>query len=139
MGAARAHVESGVALYNVGELEQLAERYADNAVEINPRGSFTGRQAILERLRRESTAFADPRITPVRWTEAGETVILNTSGPQRTPGRCRCRTVPSCRPPGGGLTLAAVSVFCVVDGTTTQNRTYYDQLPLLTQLGLLTP
>lgn len=137
MGEVREQWDASVALFNAGEIEKMAEGYADDAVLIIPRGTYTGREAILEQVRAESAAFPDRQIRTINCTEAGDTFVAEyevtgtNTGPWTMPDGT---PVP---PTGRPVTVRAVSVLTMVDGKLKENRQYYDRLPLMVAMGLL--
>lgn len=137
MSVIRDQWEAAVARLNAGQVEQIAEGYADDALWITPRGTYTGREAIRERLAAEFAAFPDQQIKTVRCTEEGDTFVVEYevtgthTGPWPMPDG---RLLP---PTGKQVAFPLVSVFSHLDGKITEHRMYYDRLTTTIQLGLL--
>lgn len=137
MGALREVWDAGVAMYNSGQVEQLGEGYTDDAVWITPRETYTGREAIFERVRTDLAAFPDRQIKTVRCTEEGDTFVAEYdfvgthTGPWPMPDGSQLP------PTGRQVTLPTASVFSFVDAKITEHRMYYDRLSIMIQLGLI--
>lgn len=110
---------------------------AEDAVDITPRGKNTGREAISERLHGERLAFPDKRLTLRHLTVEGDTAVMEChfaathSGPLPMPDGTQLP------PTGQHVTFSVVIVSEMHEGLTTEVRTYFDQLPMLMQLGVV--
>lgn len=139
MGAARQLVEEAVRHYNAGSVRELLSTYTEDAVEILPNGTFTGRQAIGERLQDHFRAFPGTQMRPVRWVEDGDTVVLEYEWLATHAGPLRLPDGSELAPTGVQVTVPVVSLFRVVDGKGVEHRLYLDQLPLMMQIGPVAP
>lgn len=137
MGALRELWEAGVDGYNAGKVEQLADGYADDAVWITPRGTYTGREAIMEEFRGEFAAFPDRQIKTVRCTEEGDTFVVEYEWVGTHTGPWPMADGSQLPPTGRQVTFTAANFMSVVDGKITELRQYYDRLPVMMQMGLL--
>lgn len=139
MGKAREHVEKGVELWNNGDLDNMRTRWAADGVEVSPLGTLTGVDAIVDGYRLNLIAFPNRRVTALSWVEDGDTVVVEGewsgthSGPLTLPHGSE---VP---PTGHQLMFRLVAVFEVRDAKTVSHRIYFDQLPVMMQLGLVAP
>jgi len=138
MGRARQLIEQAIELFNAGDLERLTPMYAEDAVEITPRGQFQGRTAIGERLRAERAAFPDQHMKPLVWVEEGDTVVVEYTWTGTHTGPAPLPDGAVLPPTGEQLTLAVVSVFQLRGDETVAHRMYWDQLPAMLQLGVVT-
>ena len=123
--------------YNAGDLDGVMALYADDAVQGMPDGTFTGREAIRERLAMELAACPDV-VHSVRsfvsdgdffadeWTFAG-----THTGPFVMPDGTE---VP---PTGKRLEVEGMEVVALRDGKIVLNTLYYDMLSVVAQMGLL--
>lgn len=137
MGALQELWEASLVEFNSGQIERVAERYADDAVWVTPGETLTGPAAVLARLRHDLTAFPDGRINTLNCAEAGDTLVAEYefvgthTGPWTMPdGSQRPAT-------GAQVTIRAVSVHTIVDGKVMEHRMYADRLPIALQLNLL--
>lgn len=119
------------------DLKALEACYAPNAVAISPdQGRITGRENIVEYLRQFIDAFPDMRFELVAKHESDnvaidEGLVLGThTAPLVTP---TSETIP---PTGKTIRLRECDVAVVEGGLIVEHRFYYDQLEMLTQLGL---
>jgi predicted ester cyclase len=139
MGEARRAVEEGVRRYNSGQVEELISLYAEDAVEIMPTGTFTGRPAVAERLRCHFAAFPDTHMTPRHWVAEGDTVVLEFEWVATHTGPLSLPDGTVLPPTGRQVHVPMVSIQRVLDDKTVEHRLYCDQLTLATQMGLAAP
>ena len=76
MATVRELAERSIEIYNAGALDELVSMYAEDAVEITPRGNYTGREAISQRLHGDRLAFPDRRLTLRHLTVDGDTAVM---------------------------------------------------------------
>ena len=121
-----------------GELDVLREIYAPDVVVSTPdAGTLNGVDAFIEWNRAFVDAFSDVQYRAERRLETDECAIdqgdfvgTNT-GPMELPdGR-------SAPPTGKQVTLRSVDIATVASGKIVRHDFYFDQLDLLTQLGLV--
>ena len=139
MATVRELAEQGIELYNAGAVDELAATYAEDAVEITPIGNYTGREAISERLRGERLAFPDKRITLRQLTVEGDTAVMEYDWAGTHQGPLPMPDGSELPPTGQHLAFPAVSVVDVRNGETVAHRLYFDQLPTMIQLGVVSP
>jgi steroid delta-isomerase-like uncharacterized protein len=136
MASAREISDRCSELINAHDAAGIGELYADDAVFTEPAGEFRGREAIVEYWERFFAAFPDIGGEDTFKAESGVTAInewtfggMNT-GPLESPEG----TIPAT---GKKVTIRGSDALTVRDGRITNHRAYYDQLALLTQLGLV--
>lgn len=122
---------------NRHDAHQAATCYADEVVIVAPEGSSEGREQAELYLSSFLRSFPDMTVTSWSKISSGDLVVDEWSltgtntGPVELPDG---RTAP---PTGKPVTLRGCDVGTVADGQIISHRLYYDQLDLLTQLGLL--
>ena len=123
--------------YNAGDLDGVMDLYADDAVQIMPDGTFSGRRAIRDRLAKELDAFSDLAHRVVSYVEQGdsfadECVFVGThTGPVLLPDNTE---VPAT---GKRIEIPCMELCVVRDGKLIVDNMYYDNLSVLVQLGLV--
>jgi predicted ester cyclase len=137
MNALRERWDAAVVVFNAGQVEQVAEDYAEDAEWITPRETYTGRGAILERLRADLAALPDRQINTLRCTEQGDTLVVEYQFVGTHTGPWPMPDGGQLAPTGRPVTFPVASVFTFAAGKITEHRMYHDRLSLLTQLGLL--
>jgi steroid delta-isomerase-like uncharacterized protein len=121
---------------NSHNIEAIEALFSDAAVLSEPAGEFKGREAIVEYWREMFEAFPDLEARDELTAEAGDAAINEwvfagtNSGPMKTPEG----TIP---PTGKRVRLRGCDVVTVRDGRIESHRVYYDQLAMMTQLGLV--
>ena len=121
---------------NAHDAKAIGALYADDGVFSEPAGEFRGRQAIVQYWERFFEAFPDLTGRDEFKAESGDTAINEwsvsgtNSGPMETPEG----TMPAT---GKQVTVRGCDAITVRDGRIRSHRAYYDQLALMTQLGLL--
>lgn len=139
MGAAREHVERGLELWNNGEFDELLKQWAPDGVEVTPLGALTGTKAIGDNYRRQRAGYPDLHIEALSWVEVGDTVVLEGELTGTHSALATLADGSQLPPTGQRLTFRLASVFQVQDDKTVTVRTYYDQLPMMMQFGLVAP
>ncbi len=137
MGAARENVERGLELWNSGEFDELLNRWAPDGVEVNPVETLNGITAIGDRYRRMRAGFPDQQVRVLRWVEDGDTVICEGEVTATHSGPLTLSDGSQLPPTGQRLTIQVATVFELRDGKTVAVRQYYDQLPVMLQLGVV--
>jgi steroid delta-isomerase-like uncharacterized protein len=123
-------------LINAHDAEAIAALFAEDGTFIEPAGEFKGREAITEYWRVLFAAFPDMQGRDDFKGEVGDsafnewTAAGTHSGPLETPEG----TVPATGKP---VTFRGCDIIAVRDGRIYEQRAYYDQMALLTQLGLV--
>lgn len=123
-------------LINARDAEGIGALFAEDGKFTEPAGEFNGRQAIVEYWQVIFRAFPDMQVRDDLKADAGDsamnewTVGGTHSGPWETPDG----TVPAT---GKRVTFRGCDIVAVRDGRIYDHRGYYDQLSLMTQLGLV--
>ncbi len=121
---------------NAHDAAAIGALYADDAVFSEPAGAFRGREAIVQYWERFFAAFPDLNGRDEFKAESGDTAINEwwfsgtNSGPLETPEG----TMPAT---GKQVKLGGCDALTVHEGRIRSHRAYYDQLGLMTQLGLV--
>src|SRR5919109_3209022 len=121
---------------NAHDAEAIAALYAEGAGLEEPAGEFKGREAMREYWQRFFVAFPDLEVGDEFKAENGDTAINEwffsgtNSGPMETPEGPLPAT-------GKRITIRGCDVLTVRGGLIESHRAYYDQLGLMTQLGLV--
>lgn len=139
MGAAREILERAVELYNRGAVDELVNVYAADAVQVSPTGTVQGQKAIGESLRGEQAAFSALNVTPLKWVEDGDTVVIQYSASGKHTGSIPSADGSHLLPPTGEeITFQGLALYQVRDGRVVADYRYFDQLPIALQLGGVT-
>lgn len=139
METVRELAERSVELFNAGALDELVSMYAKEAVEITPRGNYTGHEAISQRLHGDRLALPDSRLTLRHLTVDGDTAVMECEFAGTHTGPLPMPDGTELPPTGQHVTFPVVIVSEMHDGQTTELRMYFDQLPMMMQLGVASP
>lgn len=136
MGQAREIMDSVTRAVMAGDRDALRELYAADAVGVTPDvGRIVGRDAIADYLIEFRQAFPDMTFEMVAALETGDIAIdeaylsATHTGALSTPDG-------EIAPTGKSVRLRECDVLVARDGRAVEHRFYFDQLELLTQLGL---
>jgi len=137
MGQARELMDRATAAVLAGELEALRDIYADDMVATTPdEGTLNGLDAFLEWNRSFIASFSDRSYESQRGFETedcaidqGYFVATHTKDLALPDGQSLPAT-------GKQIRLRAVDLATVRDGKIVQHDFYYDQVDMLTQLGM---
>ena len=137
MGEARDTIDRMTECMVNKDLDGVAGVYAPDAVITTPdEGEIKGREEIVEYLRKFVVALPDFTWEALAEYECGDTavdegwVVGTNTGPLPAPGG---GTLPAT---GRAVRLRGVDLATVRDGLIVRHNFHYDQLDLLTQLGL---
>ena len=123
--------------YNAGDLEGVMDLYAEDAVQLMPEGTFEGRSVIRERLANELIALPDIAWTVLSFVEQGNTFadewafVATHTGPLQMPDGTELP------PTGRRIELRGMELVEMRDGKIVVDNLYYDNMAVLTQLGLV--
>ena len=138
MGEARQTIDRMTQCMVTRDMEALAPIDAPDAVITTPdAGEIRGREQIVKYLSTFVTAFPDFQWEPAAEHEAGNTaidegyVVGTNTGPLELPNG---ETVPAT---GRSVRLRSVDIATVEGGSIVRHNFYFDQMEVLTQLGLL--
>lgn len=137
MGAARETIDRMTAAMVNHNLAALAAAYAEDAVAVTPdEGELKGRDEIVRYLGGFLSAIPDFTWEPLAEHESGDTsidegwVVGTNTGPLSLPdGSIMPAT-------GRAIRVRGCDIATVADGVIVRHHFYYDQMELLTQLGL---
>jgi ketosteroid isomerase-like protein len=137
MGEARQVLDMITEAILAGDRDGIARLYAEDAVADTPdEGRLVGRDAVADYLAGFARAFPAIEWEPISQLETGDTAIdegyiigVNT-GPLATPEGELPAT-------GRAIRLRECDLLTVRDGLAVSHRFHYDQLDMLTQLGLM--
>ena len=137
MGEARKTLDKLTAAYFSGDTEAAKKIYADDAIGVAPDGQeFKGPDEILDWMSVFFKAFPDAKYEPIAKYESGKVAIdegmfigTNT-GPLQTP------TGEEIPPTGKRISVRGADVVTVSKGRVTNHHFYFDQMSMLSQLGL---
>lgn len=121
---------------NAHDAQAIGTLFAADGVFTEPAGEFRGREEIVRYWERFFEAFPDLEVHDDFTAESGDTAINEWSaagtntGPLETPDG-------SIRATGKRVTILGCDALTVRDGLIRTHRGYWDQLTLLTQLGLM--
>jgi predicted ester cyclase len=138
MGQARELMDRATQAVLAGELDALREIYATDVVVSTPdAGTLHGVDAFIEWNRAFIGAFSDVRYRLERALETQECAIDQGDFVGTNTGTMELPDGQSVPPTGKQVTLRSVDVATVADGKIVRHDFYFDQLDLLTQLGLM--
>lgn len=132
---AKALVDRYYAAASNGNRDAYAELFTADVQLWAPGETLTGAQALLERDMTWLAAFPDARVTSIRKIADGPFVVSENrfSGTHTAP---LVTPEGEIAPTGKPIDLPYVAVFEVTGGKLKAQRIYYDQMTLMTQLGL---
>ena len=138
MGEARVVMDGVTDAMLGGRVAALRELYAEDAIAETPDvGELHGRDAIVDYLREFAEVFPDARYASSAKYEVDGVAIdeghfegTNT-GPLKVPGG---ETLPAT---GRRIRVRGCDIATVADGRITSHHFYFDQLEMLSQLGLV--
>jgi ketosteroid isomerase-like protein len=137
MGEARDVLDRMTRAVFSGDVDALADCYAEDAVVVTPdRGEVRGRDSIVDYFRPFFEAFSDIRWDEFQRHEAGNVAIDEGffTGTHTAPlANPDGESIPAT---GKRVRLRECDVATVAGGRITSHRMYFDQVDLMNQLGL---
>ena len=130
-------LEQYVELYNAGDLDGVMDLYAEDAAQLMPEGLFEGREAIRERIARELDACPDMAWKVESFVEQGDSFADEWSFVATHTGPLQLRDGTELPPSGKQIALRGMEFVQVRDGKIVVDNLYYDNLAVMTQLGLV--
>jgi steroid delta-isomerase-like uncharacterized protein len=137
MSSLRDLAEQAAQLYNAGDVEGLANLYAEDAVLVSPGGTFKGRAAIGEYRSREKAAFPDRTMTLDVSVEQGDTIAEEWTWAGTHTGPLVMPDGTELPPTGKRIELKGMELVQLRDGKVAVHHGYWDNMALAGQLGLL--
>jgi steroid delta-isomerase-like uncharacterized protein len=121
---------------NAHDAAAIGALYADDGVFKEPAGEFRGREAIVQYWERLFAAFPDLSGRDEFKAESGDTAIneWTFSGTNSAPLETPEGVIPAT---GKRVTFRGCDALTVREGRIRSHRAYYDQLQMMTQLGLV--
>jgi steroid delta-isomerase-like uncharacterized protein len=136
MGELQDLVERFYGAFNAGDMDAAQACFADDVVATDPTGDKHGSAAWRAFAETFKTAAPDGRLNTVTVVEGGDTIAVEGTftgtftAPLQTPQG-------QAPPTGNAFTVPYVDLFVVREGKFARQRVYYDQVAMMTQLGLM--
>ncbi len=137
MGEARQVMDRLTDAINSADLDVLAGCYAPDAVVVDPFGTHSGTDEIVESWRQLFEGFPNSIGTVEHKYESGDTAIDEWSFAGTNSGPLTMPTGEQVPATGNPVTLRGADIATVQGGVITSHRVYFDQMEMLGQLGLL--
>ena len=138
MATPRETLHAAIAAWNAHDLPKVAGFYRPDVVLVTPdTGEVKGREQAVEWNRKFMEAFPDGKLEIPASFDSGDTGIVEwvfygtNTGPLPLPNG---ETLPAT---GRRVTVRGIDVSILEGGSVVSQRSYYDQVELLTQLGLM--
>jgi predicted ester cyclase len=137
MSSAREAYERAVKLYTAGDLEGLVNCYTEDAMLVTPNDTAQGRAAIHDAWTRDKASFPDRALTIDVIIDQGDTVaseftwVATNTGPLVLPDGTELA------PTGKRVQARGMELARVRDGKLAVHHSYWDNMALAGQLGLL--
>jgi predicted ester cyclase len=137
MGEAREIFDKATDAYQKQDWATLERLYAPDAVAASPdQGELKGSSEIVEWAKQFFEAFPDARYEPEWRHESGDTAIDEGWFTGTNTGPLRLPTGDTLPATGKRIRVRTADAATVENGVITSHRFYFDQMELLTQLGL---
>ena len=129
--------EGGIAQINAGRIDELLEGFHRDGRMVMPGGEELSWENLGDLYRMMTVAYPDMRWEILRSIEAGQTLIveLRFHGTQTGPLYLPTGPLP---PTGRRVTYRTCEVIDYRDGKVALWHAYFDQVAIITQLGLMT-
>lgn len=134
----RETVHAVIAAFNAHDLSTLARFFTPDVVIVSPdAGEVKGREQATEWERSLMETFPDGMMEIAASYDSGDTVVVEwvfrgtNTGPLQLPGG---ETLPAT---GKQVSVRGVDISKIENGAVASLRAYWDQLELMTQLGLM--
>lgn len=121
------------------DLDAILACYSPDAVMVAPEGTFHGTDEIALFLRAQFEAFADFDVAVSAKLDGGDTALDEGTFSGTHTGPLPLPNGEIAEPTRKRVTQRAVDAVVARDGLIVEHRLYYDQVEVLTQLGLGTP
>lgn len=138
MTTTRETVHAAIAAFNAHDLAKVAGFYRPDCVLVTPdSGELKGRDQAAEWERAFMEAFPDAKMDIATSYDSGDTVTIEwvfhgtNTGPLPLPSGEKLSAT------GKRVTVRGVDIVTVQGGAVAQLHSYYDQVELMTQLGLM--
>jgi ketosteroid isomerase-like protein len=129
--------DRAIKLYNAGDLDGLANVYAEDAVLMTPDGTAKGRAAIRAQWAREKVGCPDRTVTPDLVFEQGDMIVTEFTWVATLTGPWVLPDGTELPPTGKRMELRGMDLTQLRDGKVVVHRMYWDNMEGARQAGLL--
>ncbi|MDQ3987587.1 MAG: ester cyclase [Actinomycetota bacterium] len=137
MGEAREVMDHLTQAFFNQDYDTAAKLYASDAVIVTPdAGELKGGGEVTEYMKVFFEAFPDARYEPINALESGNTAVDEGRFIGTNTGSLRLPTGEELPATGKGVDVRGCDIATVENGLITSHRFYFDQMEMLTQLGL---
>ena len=136
MSSSKDLYEQAMKLYNAGDLDGLANSYAEDAVLVSPDGTARGRAAIREQWSRNKVAYPERTLTVDVILEQGDTVATEFAWGATNTGPLVLPDGTELPPTGKRIEAKGMELMQVRGGKVAVHHLYWDNMPLARQLGI---
>ena len=137
MGEARKVMDRVTAAFFSKDYDAVRQLYASDAViEAPDAGELKGSDEIIEYMRGFFEAFPDARLESMRSFECGDTAVDEGRFVGTNTGTLRMPNGEELPATGRPVSVRSCDIATIEDGRVTSHRFYFDQMDLMTQLGL---
>ena len=137
MSSSKDVYEQAMKLYNAADLDGLANSYAEDAVLVSPDGTARGRAAIRGQWSRDKVAYPERTLTVDVILEQGDTVASEFTWVATNMGALVLPDGTELAPTGKRVETKGMELARVRDGKLAVHHSYWDNMALAGQLGLL--
>ena len=137
MGVGRDLWNQFEALYGKQDYMGDASLFASDGVHVDPFGRREGREAIGAFLEEGDKPFSDITMETLQLVEEGDTVVAEWVWRATHTGPLPLPDGSEIPPTGKTVELPGVSVMTVREGKVAEQRDYFDNAAMMTQLGLM--
>jgi steroid delta-isomerase-like uncharacterized protein len=130
-------LEQGAQLYNAGDVDALVDLYTEDATLVTPVGTLEGRAAIREFRSREKAAFPDRTMTVDVYVVQGDTLADEWTFAGTHTGPLVMPDGTEVPPTGRRVEFKGMELVQLRDGKVAVHHSYWDNMALIRQLGLL--
>jgi steroid delta-isomerase-like uncharacterized protein len=123
--------------YNKHDLSGALSFWASDAVYTDPIGRCEGRDAIQAYHEAADTPFSDIRLETTRLIEEGDTAVAEWRWQGTHTAAIAMPDGTEIPPTGKAVEISAVTVMTVRDRKVTRQRVYFDNVGMMSQLGLM--
>ncbi|WP_371781606.1 ester cyclase [Streptosporangium subroseum] len=125
-----------VAAFNAHDFETAASFFGPRAIYVCPGGIAEGREEIASYFALYFEGFPDIKITPHSWTSCEDLVVIEWTATGTHTGPFLLPTGGAVQATGRRVAVRGCDIRTVEDELIASQRVYYDQLEMLTQLGV---
>ncbi|MEO3810309.1 nuclear transport factor 2 family protein [Sphaerisporangium sp. B11E5] len=128
-----------ISAFNARDFERAASFFAPRASYVCPGGVAEGRAEIASFLALYPVGLPDIMVTPHAKTTCGDLVVLEWTVTSTHTGPFLLPTGDHVPPTGRRVAVRGCDIRTMENGLISSQRVYYDQLEMLTQLGVSLP